>query len=338
MYIMTNLLYIGNKLSKKGKNKTSIETLGKLLEIEGFTVKTSSSKSNKLLRIFDMVYSVIKFRNQTDFVLIDTYSTVNFYYTLVVSQLCRFLKLKYLPILRGGNLPERLKKSPGLSKAIFNHAYKNVAPSEYIKSNFEDLGYRNIVCIPNSITLNNYTFQERPFDKVKLLWVRSFSKIYNPILAIKVLKALIDLNINAELCMVGPDSDGSMQKAIDYAKELKVEVTFTGKLSKEEWIEKSKDYNIFINTTNFDNMPVSVIEAMALGLPIISTNVGGMPFLIEDAHTGILVEPDSVKAFIKAIKKLLNSPKESSIMALNARKMAEQLDWNVVKNQWFQVL
>ena len=168
--------------------------------------------------------------------------------------------------------------------------------------------------------------------------MRSFSKIYNPLLAIKVVKALKDINMDAELCMVGPDSDGSMQEAIDYAKAQKVEVTFTGKLSKQEWIEISKDYNIFINTTHFDNMPVSVIEAMALGLPVISTNVGGMPFLIKDSLTGVLVEPDSVKAFIKAIKRIINSPKESNIIALNARKTAEQLDWNVVKNQWYKVL
>ncbi|MDO5981682.1 glycosyltransferase family 4 protein [Flavivirga spongiicola] len=334
---MKSLLYIGNQFNNKG-NQSSIDILGLLFRGEGYKVFSASKKKNIVLRLCHMLWTCFKYKRKVDVVLIDTYSTLNFYYAFFVSQLCRLLKLRYIPILHGGNLPERLKKSPGLSKAIFNHAYKNVAPSEYMKSNFEDLGYLNIVCIPNSITLNNYTFQERPFDKVKLLWVRSLSKIYNPILAIKVLKALKDLNMNAELCMVGPDSDGSMQKVIDYAKELKVEVTFTGKLSKEEWIEKSKDYNIFINTTNFDNMPVSVIEAMALGLPIISTNVGGMPFLIEDGHTGILVEPDSVKAFIKAIKKLLNSPKESSIMALNARKTAEQLDWNVVKNQWFQVL
>ncbi|MDO5986399.1 glycosyltransferase family 4 protein [Flavivirga amylovorans] len=336
---MTNLLYIGNKLSNKGKNKTSIETLGKLLEIEGFSVKTSSNKSNKLLRMFDMIYYVIKLRNQTDFVLIDVYSTFNFYYALVVSQLCRFFKLNYIPILRGGNLPERLKKSPKLSKAIFNHAYKNVAPSKYIKSNFEGLGYHNIVCIPNTIELNNYIFKERSFDKIKLLWVRSFSKIYNPLLAIKVLKGLKDINIDAELCMVGPDSDGSMQEAIDYANELKVEVTFTGKLSKKEWIERSKYYNIFINTTNFDNMPVSVIEAMALGLPVVSTNVGGMPFLIEDEITGILVEPNSEKVFVEAIQRLTkNSSKKSNLIALNARKKAEQLDWNIVKNQWNKVL
>ena len=334
---MKSLLYIGNQFNNKG-NQSSIDMLGLLFREEGYKVFSASKKKNIVLRLLHMLWTCFAYRKRANVVLIDTYSTLNFYYAFFVSQLCRLLKLKYIPILHGGNLPERLKYSPKLSKAIFNHAHKNVAPSEYIKSNFEDLGYRNIICIPNSIELNNYMFQERSFDKVKLLWVRSFSKIYNPILAIKVLKGLKDINIDAGLCMVGPDSDGSMQETINYAKELKVEVTFTGKLSKQEWIEKSKDYNIFINTTNFDNMPVSVMETMALGLPVISTNVGGMPYLIEDGLTGVLVEPDSVGAFIKAIKRLLNSPKESNIMALNARKAAEQLDWNIVKNQWFKVL
>ncbi|WP_303317397.1 glycosyltransferase family 4 protein [Flavivirga abyssicola] len=334
---MKSLLYIGNQFNNIG-NKSSVDILGLLFIREGYKVFSASRKRNIVLRLLHMLWTCFTYRKNIDFVLIDTYSTLNFYYAFFVSQLCRFLKLPYIPILHGGNLPVRLKKSPKLSKAIFNYAYKNVAPSEYIKSNFEDLGYSNIVCIPNSIELSNYIFKERTFDKVKLLWVRSFSKIYNPLLAIKILKGLNDINIDAELCMVGPDSDGTMQEAIDYAKELKVEVNITGKLSKKEWIELSKDYNIFINTTNFDNMPVSVIEAMALGLPVISTNVGGMPFLIEDKLTGILVKPNSEKVFIKAIQELLNSPKESNVIAINARKKAEQLDWNIVKNQWNKVL
>lgn len=334
---MKSLLYIGNQYNNKG-NQSSIDILGQLLKEEGHYVFFASNKKNILIRLFHMLWACLNYRRKVDVVLIDTYSTLNFYYAFFVSQLCRLLKLKYISILHGGNLPERIKTSPKLSKAIFNHAYKNIAPSKYIKSNFESLGYTNIVCIPNSIELNNYVFQERSFDTVKLLWVRSFSKIYNPILAIKLLKSLRDINIDAELCMIGPDGDGSMQEVIDYANELNVEVTLTGKLSKKEWIERSRDYNIFINTTNFDNMPVSVIEAMALGLPVISTHVGGMPFLIEDNYTGILVEPDSVKAFIKAIKRLLNSPKESKMMTLNARKVAEQLDWNIIKTQWEKVL
>ena len=138
--------------------------------------------------------------------------------------------------------------------------------------------------------------------------------------------------------MVGPDSDGSLQEAKKYADKLGVEVNFTGKLSKQEWIKLSEDYNIFVNTTNFDNMPVSVIEAMALGLPIISTNVGGMPFLIQNNINGVLVEPNSSKAFVESIKRLVGSKEETNKIINEARVSAEHLDWEVVKKQWIKVL
>lgn len=280
----------------------------------------------------------MKYRKETHFVLIDTYSTSNFYYALFVSQLCRLLELKYMPILHGGNLPNRLKSHPKLSNAIFNHAYKNVAPSKYTQSNFEALGYSNLVCIPNSIEIKNYPFKARHFDKVNLLWVRSFSKIYNPLLAIQVLKALKDEHIEAELCMVGPENDGSLKEAKKHAENLNVKVTFTGKLEKEAWIKLSENYNIFINTTNFDNMPVSVIEAMALGLPIVSTNVGGIPHLITNEINGILVEPNSIEQFVKAIKTIKNQPEQANLMITSAREKAEQLDWHTVKGLWIKLL
>ncbi|MFD1163110.1 glycosyltransferase family 4 protein [Hwangdonia seohaensis] len=335
---MKNLLYIGNKLSNKGKTVTSIEVFGKLLEAEGFVIKTASSKTNKVFRMVDMLYHVMKYRKESHFVLIDTYSTSNFYYAFLVSQFCRLLNLKYIPILHGGNLPSRLKSHPKLSKSIFNYAYKNVAPSKYTQSNFEALGYSNLVCIPNSIEIKNYPFKARHFDKVKLLWVRSFSKIYNPLLAIKVLKALNDDQIDAELCMVGPENDGSLEEAKKYAETLNVKVTFTGKLEKEAWINLSKSFNIFINTTDLDNMPVSVIEAMALGLPVVSTDVGGMPYLITNNKHGILVKPNNVEAFIEAIKKIKNQPELTKLMMASARSKVEELDWNTVKNLWIKLL
>lgn len=335
---MANLLYIGNKLENAGKTVTSIETLGKFLEAEGFTIYTASSKTNKISRLLDMLFNVLKYKRKADFVLIDTYSTSNFYYAYFVSQLCRLLQLKYIPILHGGNLPNRLKSSPKLSKAIFNHAYKNVAPSNYTQTNFETFGYSNIVCIPNSIEIKHYPYKQRDFGKVKLLWVRSFSKIYNPLLGIQVLKVLNDDGIDAELCMVGPEKDGSLQEAKNYAEKLKVEVTFKGKLEKEEWINLSKNYNFFINTTNFDNMPVSVIEAMALGLPVISTNVGGLPYLIEDNKDGILVNPNDVSLFTSAVKSLLSNPEKAIQLTAHARKKVELFDWEVVKNQWIELL
>ena len=335
---MKNLLYIGNKLSKTGKTETTILTLSDALRSEGYTVCAVSDKKNKLWRLLDMVLAILKCSKKVDCVLIDTYSTSNFYYAYLCSQFCRLLKLKYIPILHGGNLPNRLQNNSKLSKALFENAYINIAPSLYTQSNFEKHGVTNIVCIPNSIKLKNYLFKQRTYETVKLLWVRSFSEIYNPLLAIKILKSLLDEGLQASLCMVGPDNDGSLWKAKKYAEKLNVEVTFTGKLSKEAWISLSEDYNVFINTTNFDNMPVSVIEAMALGLPVISTNVGGMPYLIETSEDGILVNPNNAVTFVEAIKRLQTNTDFTTNMTLRARQKVKDFDWELVKKHWISIL
>lgn len=336
---MKTLIYIGNKSGvKEGANLTSIDVLGKLLKESGYNIYCASSKKNLVIRLLDMIWTCFRYRKQADYVLIDTYSTLNFYYAYFVSQWCRVLKLKYIPILHGGSLPNRLKNTPRLSKAIFNNAYVNIAPSAYTESNFKSLGYNNIVCIPNSIEIKNYLFKERTFDSIKLLWVRSFSKIYNPLLAIDVLKVLKDKNIEAELCMVGPDGDGSLLETKKHAEKLGVKVDFRGKLTKQEWIKLSKNFNIFINTTNFDNMPVSVIEAMALGLPVVSTNVGGLSFLIQHNKNGFLVESGASNLFVDTIINLTNSPEKTNQIAKEGRDYVEQFDWEIVKNHWIKLL
>ncbi|GAB1855715.1 hypothetical protein MHTCC0001_05490 [Flavobacteriaceae bacterium MHTCC 0001] len=335
---MKNLLYIGNKLSHKNKTVTTIETLSQNLRKEGFIVYSVSSKKNRVFRLCDMLWHVIKYRNRVEYVLIDTYSTINFYYAYLCSLLCRFFNLKYIPILHGGNLPERLKTSPKKSNHLFRNAYINIAPSLFLKSHFESHGYTNLEYIPNTIELNHYNFDKRTFKEARLLWVRSFSSIYNPELAVKVLKILRENNIEATLCMVGPRNDDSLDSTKSLARELGVEVEFTGKLSKKDWHKKAEGFNIFINTTNVDNTPVSVIEAMALGLPIISTNVGGMPFLIEDGEDGILVPPNDEVAFKDAVCRLIEDRNLGKNIADKARKKVESFDWEVVKHKWFSVL
>ena len=335
---MKNLLYIGNHLSKTGKTETTIETLSESLRFEGYKVFAFSNKTNKLFRLFDMLFAVLKYSKKVDYVLIDTYSTSNFYYAFLCSQLCQIYNLKYIPILHGGNLPNRIKSNPKLSQAIFKNAFINISPSAYIQSEFSKQGFSNVMIIPNVIDLKSYVFKQREFKTINLLWVRSFSEIYNPSLAVKTLKALQDDGIAATLCMVGPDADGSLSGVKALAKKLQVDVTFTGKLTKKEWITLSEDHTIFINTTNFDNMPVSVIEAMALGLPVVSTNVGGMPFLINNDVDGLLTAPNSVDAFVEAIKTIIHKPDKAIEMTHKARQKVAQFDWNIIKKQWFYVL
>jgi len=333
-----NVLYIGNYLNSKKRNASYMFTLGHLLAHEGYSMHYASGFMWKPLRLVHMLLKVFLMRNKAHHVLIDTYSTQNFYYAYLTAKLCQLLKLPYIPILHGGYLPKRLQTSPKLAKSLFNNAVINVSPSLYLKEAFEAQGVTNVVHIPNTLEIQKYPYKQRQLETLKLFWLRSFSEIYNPILALKVLKALTDKGFNAELLMVGPDTDGSLEKAKAYSQSNALKVRFTGKLSKAEWIGLSEQCNLFINTANVDNTPVSVIEAMALGLPVVSTNVGGLPYLIDNEKEGLLVNPDDVEAMVKAIIEVQQNQDLVKTLTGNARQKVEQLDWEVVKHLWFEVL
>lgn len=330
---MMKLLYIGNKLQHKGFSPTTIDTLSLQLIQEGYAVKSFSDKKNLILRILDMCFGVIK-NLDAKLVLIDTYSTTAFWYVVVVSTLCNLFKIKYVLYLHGGKLPYRLDKTPRISKYIFSKSYVNIVPSGYLKHEFEQRGFTNLLLIPNTIEIKNYSFKIRKPVVPKILWVRSFVDIYNPLLAVDVLVILNKLYPNAELCMVGPDKDGSFEKTKQYAIQNNVNVIFTGKLSKKEWVKLSEDFNVFLNTTNFDNTPVSVIEAMALGLPVVSTNVGGLPFLIDSGVDGVLVEPNNALALSNKITELIQNKDKYQEIANAARLKSEKFDWVEVKKSW----
>lgn len=335
------ILYIGNKLSRlsrKSVTVTSIETLGKFLSNEGFRVYTASSKHYKFIRLLDMLLHVFRHSREVSVVLIDTYSTLNFYYAVAVGNLCRLLRVPYVPILRGGDLPKRLRNNKALSWKLFNGAKTNVAPSLYLMEAFKQEGYTNLAYIPNTIALDRYPFKLRQQPKAKLLWVRSFAEIYNPMLALHLVEELLRKDMAVELCMVGPEKDRSFERCRTYAESHHLPVTFTGKLDKQAWIALSKDFDIFINTTNFDNTPVSVIEAMALGLPVVSTDVGGIPFLLAHQKDALLVPPEDVFAMEAAVLRLINEPEEAIQLAQAARAKVEDFDWGRVKHSWNSLL
>lgn len=332
------ILYVGNRLSVHGKSPTSADIIPRLLSAEGFDVEVVSSKLNKAARLYHMVWTVHRLRNQIDFVLIDTYSTASFYYAVLVAGLCRRYQLKYIPVLHGGNLPERLKKSPRRSQKLFGKAFMNVAPSGFIFNAFKENGFQNVELIPNFIPMENYPFKERNDFSYKLLWVRSFSSEYHPELALEIVEDLMKQGKPVSLTMVGPEKDGTLEKCKKIALEKNLPVTFTGVLPKEDWISLSRDFDFFINTTRKDNMPVSVIEAMALGLPVISTDVGGLPFLIETGKTGMLVPEGNASAFVNEISRLVENREEAMSIANHARKKVEAFDWQKVKDLWHALL
>jgi glycosyltransferase involved in cell wall biosynthesis len=327
------IVYIDNFLAEHGATPTTGTTLTQLFINKGYTVIRGGAKKNKAARLAEMLGTIIKHKDAI--VLIATYSTGAFFFAWACAQLCRLLRVTYIPCLHGGNLPERIKKNPALSAQVFAHSYTNVVVSGYLQQCVMQRRWPSTL-IPNSIHLKNYPFLQRLSARPKLLWVRSFHTIYNPQLAVKIVQALSTVYKDVSLTMVGPDKDGSLGQCKKLAEESGVsgKIVFTGRLSVAEWVKLSASHDIFINTTDFDNLPVSVIEAMATGLPVVSTNVGGLEYLITDGVNGFLVPPGSLTAFKTRIEDLVNNPELASGISKQAGSEAAKYSEDKVMQLW----
>jgi glycosyltransferase involved in cell wall biosynthesis len=93
-----------------------------------------------------------------------------------------------------------------------------------------------------------------------------------------------------------------------------------------------------LNTTNVDNTPISILEAMACGLCVVSTSVGGIPYLLEHEHDALLVPPNDPEAMAIAVRRLLTEPGLAERLSRNGRQKAEQFDWSIILPQWEALL
>ena len=154
-------------------------------------------------------------------VFLDVYSTKAFYYTFYFAFLSKFFSLKYIPVVHGGDIENRIKKSKWMTNFVFENANTNIIPSIYIKSIFKKYNFETTY-IPNCIDFSNYKFKLRKKIRPRIIWLRSFHEIYNPKMAIEVLKILNSNYDDAKLTMIGPDKDGSLIKCLELSEKYKL--------------------------------------------------------------------------------------------------------------------
>jgi len=335
-----HLLLVGNYLSGPLYNRNVWQDLAFRLQAFGYDVITTSHRQNKLLRLADMLWTIWHQRNHYQLAQIDVFSGPAFTWAYLSGGLLKKLNKPFILTLHGGNLPQFSKSHRDQVQRLLMQAAAVTVPSSYLLTTMQD--YRSdLILIPNAIEISNYSFIERNTPRPDLIWLRAFHEIYHPQMAIEVLQRLQNQFPEVKLTMIGPDKgNGSFQKTQELADDLHLRssVSFSGGVSKSDvpiWLNKG---DIFLNTTNFDNTPISVMEAMACGLCVVSTNVGGIPFLVEDGVDALLVPPNDPDAMAAAVKRILIEPGLASKLSSNARKKAEQFDWSIILPQWEKLL
>jgi glycosyltransferase involved in cell wall biosynthesis len=304
--------------------------------VQGAQVITTSHFRFKLLRLADMLRTTLMRRKEYDIGHVTVFSGQAFRYAECVVELLRILRKPCTLGLHGGSLTAFAARHPHRIRRLLTQAALVASPSRYLLEELKPfcLGLR---LVPNALHISGYPKRSIAQAGPSFLWLRAFHKIYNPEMAPALLQRILPFLPDASLTMVGPDKgDGSLQATRNRARELGVlnRVKLPGPVPKNEVPQVMSQHDVFINTTNIDNMPLSVIEALACGLPVVSTNVGGIPYLLEHGKTGLLVNPGDTEAMAQAVWRLVTTPGLASQLSQNGRKLAESFDWSVVLPLW----
>jgi len=330
------ILMIGNYLSSPRHNRNVWHGLSERLPELGWDVITTSPKEAQIFRLLDMLLAVMRHRKDYSLAQIDVFSGRAFIFAELCSFCLRMLNKPIILTLHGGRLPKFAKRFPKRVARLLNLAEIVVTPSPFLQKGLKP--FRDDICvIPNPIDLSVSIFRVREKAAPKLIWVRAFHEIYNPGLAPKVIKALSSSFPDIHLVMLGPDKgDGSLEKMKAIAKALDIEnkIDVIGSVDHHEipkWLDKA---DIFINTTNYDTFPRSLLEAMANGLCCVSTNVGGIPYLIEDRKSGLLVAPNDPNDMADAIRLIVTRTEIAKKISYNAHKKAVGFNWSTILTKW----
>lgn len=290
-------------------------------------------------RLLDMLRTVWQRQNDFSLAVVDVYSGLAFRYVEAACWWLSRLKKPYILTLHGGQLPEFAGRNQERMRRLLNSAIAVTAPSRYLQQSMSP--YREgIQMIPNAIYLSRYSNPARSQVRPKLVWLRSFHRIYNPVLAVDVVARLIPDFPDINLQMAGPDKDGSMAEveAEICRRNLSAHIQIIGAVPKVHVPQFLSNADVFLNTTNVDNTPVSVVEAMACGLSIVSTDVGGLPYLLTHGQDSLLVPPGDAVAFSAAVGKILADPALAREFGENARNKAAECDWVKVLPQWTDLI
>ncbi len=333
------LLLVGNFFHRHGRDGQYCRYLADQLVGRGYPVLTVSRWRPRLLRLVEMTWVPWWQRRNFDVAQVDVFSGPSFVWAEAATTMLRAAGKPFVLTLHGGALPEFARRHPRRVALVLHRAAAVTAPSSYLASTMKALR-PDIQVIPNALDLSRYLFRHRQGVKPNLIWLRAFHRMYEPEMAIDVLARLAGKHPEVHLTMVGPDKDGSLGRCRAAAVERGVEgrVGFVAGVPKEQVPHLLASADIFLNTTTVDNTPVSVIEAMACGLCVVSTDAGGMPHLVRAGQEALLLPVGDAAAMAGAVERLLREPALAAQLSSHARAKAEGFDWSAVLPQWEELL
>jgi len=238
---------------------------------------------------------------------------------------------------RGGEAEEFFSRSFRWLRPSLEKVTTVIVPSGFLADVFKrrDVDTR---IVPNIVNLDRFTTSGRQMHTRKnagpqLLVTRNLEPLYDIDTALHVLQQVRKSFPEASMtiCGSGPERD----RLMTLAQRLEVDsaVVFTGRVENEQIAGLYQSADVMVNPSLADNMPNSVLEALASGVPVVSTHVGGVPYLVQHEKTALLVPPGNVDAMAKAVIRLLEDPELADHLVTSGLAEIQQYTWPNVREE-----
>jgi len=249
-------------------------------------------------------------------------------------------RLRGVPVIvnyRGGEAAAFLQRSAALVRATLARARVLVVPSGFLEEIFARHGMSATV-VPNIVDLERFRPRSpgTAREAEEIVVARNLEAIYGIDLALAAFQKVHRERPRARLVVAGTGPEHARLAAMRDSLGLSDAVSFCGRLDRDAMAARLAGAAVALNPSRVDNMPNSVLEAMASGVPVVSTRVGGVPFIVRDGVTGLLVEP-AVDAMAAAILKLLTDEPLARSLAAAAQADVQQYAWPRVRPLWLAV-
>ena len=326
------VLLICNYRPGVGGISGQVEILQRKLRQDGHTAEICSTKGSFLWRL-GLLRRMKRAAEGYDVLHIHCCSGWGFLPAVVGITIGRQLKKRVVLTYHGGGGEKFFAKHSRLVKRYLMQTDANIVLSGFLGKVFE---HHNIpyTTIPNIIELDEHQYRERTTIQPHFICVRAHEELYNiPCILRAFQKTLTELP-DATLTLVG---DGSQHNALlQMVKELGLSnVTFTGRVDNKDIYYCLDKADVMISSPKVDNMPVSLLEALNAGLLVISSNVGGVPYMIENSKTGYLFPSDDSDTLANLMIQAVRLPSESLTIIRNAHQAVNTFRWENIQKQLY---
>jgi len=237
---------------------------------------------------------------------------------------------------RGGEAGAFMARQSAWVRPTLRRAYAVVVPSGFLEAVFRRHDVETEI-VPNVIDLSRFHPDPARAPGRHLIVTRNLEDIYDIGNAIRAFARIRESFPDATLTVAGsgPRLPDLERLAIELG--VRERVRFTGRLDNEKVADLYRQADLVLNPSTADNMPISLLEGLASGVPIVSTNVGGIPFLVEDRRTAMLVPPREPARMAEAALEVMSHPERAYQLRAAGIECARRFTWDEVRPALFSV-